>query len=792
MALFSHVIKRDACFFVADAAGQAAGTSGDACGLYFGDTRVLSRYVVGVTPGTLSATTVSFRAGDSGRVVLLADRLDSLTDPPRQVVVERRPVIADGMYERVTVTNYGDAPCRLELWFELGADFRDMFEVRGMKRPARGRLHPPEVEADRIRFRYRGLDGLDYVTEVRFTPAPAAVRAVEPGAEASAEAAGPAVCTGPVTPAAGSGGPGEATSAAAAGWVRVVFPMVLPPTSAQAVDVVIRASIGSGGGTDGAGTGADGGGAAAASGPGAGTDRIDPGAPEALMPSPPPPKSRAVAARLSSYEEAEAASRAARRDWLDGVSRWRTDNALVNEVLDQSLRDVYMLLTDFGHGLMPTAGVPWYAVPFGRDSLISSMQLLPVRPDVLAATLRTLARWQGTREDPLYDEEPGKILHELRSGEMARTKEIPFVPYYGTVDATPLFVMAAGEYWRWTGDRTFLEELMPAVRRAVAWMDAAADEDGYIGYRRALAGGLTNQGWKDSGDAIVHRDGSQARPPIYLAEVQSYVYGARLHYAALLEALGENGAAAGQRRRAEALKEAFHRDFWVEETQFFAMALDGGKAPVAAVGSNPGHGLWTGIIGDDRADAAARALMSDHMFSGYGVRTLSAAEKAYHPLSYHRGTVWPHDNALIALGLARRGRGDAAARIAAGLFAAASFDRDRRLPELFGGCPAGMEGPAWYPVACVPQAWAAAAPFMLLQAALGLEVDAPAGRVTLAPVLPEGIDRVIVDNLAVGARRLRIEARRREDGDADVDVQVAAGEPLEVQVRTGSARGVKG
>lgn len=772
VALFSHVMKRDAYFFVADESGHAPGGDGDPCGLYFGDTRVLSRYVVAATPGSLNVTAASFRGGDRGRVVLLADELDSLHDPPRQVVVERRSVLADGMFERLSVTNYGSERCELQLVIEIGADFRDMFEVRGMARPARGRLQAPELAPDRVRFRYRGLDDLDYMTEVRFAPAPASVAPVETVEQAEA----------------GKDGEGR-------GWLQAVFVLSLEPKATRAIEVSIRAAIGTDGmdETDGV-EGCDG-----VDGT-AGTDGVAGAGTAGLArlagtvgstPMPPPPQARATAKTPENYEEAEAAARAAQRDWLRKAARWRTDNALVNEVLEQSLRDMHMLLSDFGHGPMPSAGVPWYAVPFGRDSLIASMQLLSVRPDVMRSTLKTLAAWQGTRRDPRLDEEPGKIMHELRSGEMARTGEIPFTPYFGAVDATALFVIAAGEYWRWTGDRSFVQELMPAVRRAVAWLDvaASADEAGYITYHRTLAGGLTNQGWKDSGDAVVHRDGSLARPPIALAEVQGYAYGARLHYAEMLEALGDHEAAAAPRRRAQMLKAAFNRDFWVDEINYYAMALDGDNAPVASVGSNPGHCLWTGMVDRERAAAVARVLMGDGMFSGYGVRTLSAAEPAYHPLSYHRGTVWPHDNSLIAMGLARCGQGPAAARIAAGLFAAASFDRDRRLPELFGGCPADLDGPVWYPVACIPQAWAAAAPFMLLQAALGLEADAPRGRVALSPSLPDGINRVTVDDLAVGSSRLRFEVARAPGKDeVDVHVEVLAGPPLAVDVLTnGSA-----
>lgn len=730
MTLFNHVMKRDAYFFVADVSGQAAGSSDDAYGLFFGDTRLLSRYRVDVRPGTLNATTVSFRSGHAGRIVLLADEMTSLDSPARQVVVERHPVLADGFFDRIKVINYGSDRRELELLIEVGADFQDVFEVRGMVRAARGETHEPELAADGVRFRYTGLDGLGYTTEVRFAPAPALFERGDEHVD------------GRTNESAGVRRAGDAGR-----WVRAVYPLVLEPKAEQVIDVAIRPAIEQAGDA-----------------------------------KPAPPRSRKQDAPRG-YDEARAASDAAKREWLEGAARWRTDNERFNAVLDRSLQDVFMLLNDFGHGLMPSAGVPWYAAPFGRDSLITSMQLLPVRPDVAEATLRTLAHWQGKETVPELDEEPGKILHELRYGEMARTGEIPFRPYFGTVDATALFVVAAGEYWRWTGDRRFIEELLPAIKRAMGWIEAGVEAGaGYLRYHRKLAGGLDNQGWKDSGDAIVHRDGRLARPPIALAEVQGYVYAARMHYAALLEALGEEAAAAEQRRRAEELKKAFNRDFWVEETQFFAMALDGSGAPVASVSSNPGQCLWAGVVAAGRADAVAKTLMGDGLFSGYGVRTLSAQERGYHPLSYHRGSVWPHDNSLIAMGLARYGFRRAAARIAAGLFAAASFDCDQRLPELFGGYPASVDGPVWYPVACIPQAWAAGTPFLLMQAVLGLDVDAAAGKIAMSPALPEGVNVITVDNLAVGERRVRIEARRTVGEQVDVDVRVLAGAPLSVEV----------
>lgn len=738
--MFDNVIKHDKYFFVSTDSGDAPGTAGDAYGLYMGDTRIMSHYILRVDPGTLNVAVSSSRLGDAGRVVLLADELNSLESPPREVVVERRPLIRDGFIERIAITNYGSASCELRLTIEFSADFRDIFEVRGWPRPRRGEQFPPKIGDDGVRFHYRGLDEMDYVTDIRFSPVPTTIVHQKPHH---------------------GGNPGSAIVSG----VRATYSLHLEPGSEFIIEVSVAAAI---------------------------------GAAPANSTSDPIPEFPLDRARLKfdpkpvRHAETFAASQRDWSDWLQRSSVLRTDNAAVNEVLDRSLRDVRMLLTDFGFGLLPTAGVPWYAAPFGRDSLITAMQMLNVRPDIAASTLRTLAHWQGARHDPDFDEAPGKIMHELRTGELARTREIPFVPYYGSVDATPLFIVAAGEYWRWTGDTALVRELLPALRSAARWLDEDGDldGDGYIEYHRTKEGGLTNQGWKDSRDGIVHRDGRLAEGPIALAEVQGYVYLARRYFADMLDACGDAGdaeEAAQQRRRAERMRAAFNRDFWVEESGFYAMALDGQKQPVAAVSSNPGHCLWSGMIADDRVGAGARSLLmarrllSDDMFTGYGVRTLSASEAPYHPLSYHRGTVWPHDNSLIAMGLARYGHGTAAARIAMGLFAAASFDRHRRLPELFGGYPADIDGPVWYPVACIPQAWAAAAPFLLIQAVLGLDPDIPNDRLTIAPHLPPGINRVELTNLKLGDRRVRIVVERRGHTDEfDWDVGVLSGRPLAI------------
>ena len=734
-----YVIKHDRMFLVTDAAGNASGRADDAGGLYFGDTRFLSRYELttaaeaagecGACGRALQVVSSSARAGDRARIVLLPDPASSWTGPERELVIERERVIRDGLLERIRVANRGSAAASLRLWLHVAADFKDMFEVRGMRRNQRGAFAASTLDGDGIlHLGYTGLDGWRYETVVQMTPHPAELAVI----------------------------PAEETSAGAAPGARAAFVCDVAPKSEIVIEVYVTAFQ----------EPVD---ASSSETETAGVSGLEVVRSARLGPRP-------------DFAAAWSASQADEAAWREGCAVWETDNEEVNAVLRQAERDLRMLANDFGKGFMPVAGVPWYAVPFGRDSLITSLQALSLRPDLAAGTLRTLAGWQGRRHDPWRDEAPGKILHELRTGELVRTNEVPFGPYFGTIDATPLFLILAGEYWRWTADGGLIRELLPALRAAAAWMDTDGDldGDGYVEYHRRYHGGLDNQGWKDSGDSIVHRDGRLAQPPIALAEVQGYVYAARLRFADLLEAMGDLSEAAVQRDRAARLKAAFDRDFWVEETGFYALALDKDKRPVASVTTNPGHCLWSGIVPGERAARMAEVFLSPDMFSGYGLRTLAASEHAYHPLSYHRGTVWPHDNSLVVLGLARYGHGAAAARITSGLFAAAAYDPFRRLPELFSGYPASDDGPVGYPVACVPQAWAAATPFMLLQAALGLEVDAPANKLRLSPHLPEDVGWVQVRRLRFGDRLASVTVERRRDGGYAWSVDVSSGPQPEV------------
>jgi glycogen debranching enzyme len=413
---------------------------------------------------------------------------------------------------------------------------------------------------------------------------------------------------------------------------------------------------------------------------------------------------------------------------------------------------------------MPAAGIPWYVAPFGRDSLITAYETLMINPAVARSTLRTLAAWQATEDDPWRDAEPGKILHELRRGELARTRAIPHTPYYGTVDATPLFLLVAAAYHRWTLDLDTMRDLRPAFDAALRWIDEWGDRDGdgFVEYERRSPAGLVNQGWKDSYDAVVHADGSLARGPIALVEVQAYVYAAKRDVAEVYAALGDDERATALRGEADSLRAAFNEAYWNPEERFLALALDGEKRRVASVTSNAGHALFCGILDDDRAAHVAERLMAPDMFSGWGIRTLSTRSPAYNPMSYHNGSVWPHDNAIAAAGLKRYGFDDAVARIATALFDVGAGSRDFRLPELL--CGFGRDesrSTVAYPVACIPQAWAAAAPFLLVQMLLGVAPNAEESRLAVdRPRLPSWIGRLDVDDICVGPGRVSLAFRQ--------------------------------
>jgi len=479
----------------------------------------------------------------------------------------------------------------------------------------------------------------------------------------------------------------------------------------------------------------------------------------------------------------------ARRPFLDGLRKARrtvrqaqargaaitTSNQVVNHVIERSVSDLYMLVTETPQGPYPYAGIPWYSTTFGRDGLLTAIEMLWLDPEIARGVLGRLAALQARERDPAADAEPGKILHEMRSGEMAALHEVPFGLYYGSVDATPLFVLLAGLYYKRTGDRATLQQLWPAIEAALAWIDGPADidGDGFIEYYRATESGLANQGWKDSFDAVFHADGRLAEGPIALVEVQAYVFAAKQAIAKVAKDLGHPDMAQRLRKEAARLAAQFEDAFWCEELGTYALALDGAKKQCRVSTSNAGHVLFAGLARPDRAASVAERLLSAEGFSGWGIRTVALGASRYNPMSYHNGSVWPHDNAVIALGLSRYGFQDAVARVTEAIFGVAAAMDLYRLPELFCGFRRKPgRGPTLYPVACAPQAWAGAAVFALVQACLGIDFEAESEEIQFRnPRLPRGVDQLLIQRLTLGGTVLDALIQRQ---NAEISVGVTA------------------
>ncbi|MCX8071029.1 MAG: amylo-alpha-1,6-glucosidase [Candidatus Binatia bacterium] len=600
-----------------------------------------------------------------------------------------------GVYESITVRNYADRPLLVVLEFEFGADFSDVFEVRGLRRARRGTLEQEVQNPCRVWFRYTGLDGIQRLTQIEFTPAPA-----------------------------------ELTSE------RARFTFTLRQGERLRLFLTVRCH------------------------PNGMQTQRELGFATGVR--------RAHRARLI----------ASRR-----FPTVATGDELFNEWLCRATADLVMLATDTPYGPYPYAGIPWFSTVFGRDGILTALQVLWANPDYARGVLRFLAAHQADKTDPASAAEPGKVLHEIRQGEMARTGEIPFSAYYGSVDATPLFVWLAAEYFRRTADLATIRSLYPQIQRALQWFDSAADSMGFLRYHGESQRGLRNQGWKDSEDAVFHANGALARGAIALCEVQGYLYAARLGAAAIARALGDQQLARAQEAKAAALQQQFEANFWLPEKNFYALALDGENRPCAVAASNAGHLLLTGICHPVRADAVRDALLSPRFFSGWGIRTVAAGEARYNPMSYHNGSVWPHDNALIAMGLAHRGDVAEFVEIFQALFDAAVHMELRRLPELYCGFSRRRDaGPTLYPVACSPQAWSAAVPWALLGAALGVEVDSSRSAVVLRrPILPRFLDWVRIRNLPVLGGELTLHLHR---ADRTVAVEVEEASPgLRVEVQ---------
>jgi len=462
---------------------------------------------------------------------------------------------------------------------------------------------------------------------------------------------------------------------------------------------------------------------------------------------------------IINFERARKRLKSDLKKWKENSLIINTDNDNFNWIIDRSLLDLKLLQTNLGEGFMPMAGIPWFAVPFGRDSIIASLQTLMLNTKIAQGTLKTLIHFQGKEINKDKEEEPGKIMHEIRFGELAHLNLIPHTPYYGTIDATPLFLILAVEYFHWTGDLKFIKKILPHLQTALDWIDkyGDVDHDGYVEYNPQSKRWAVNQGWKDSRDSSVHQDGSLAIPPIALVEVQGYVYQAKKGMAEIFSYLGEKDTAGKLEKEAQELKVKFNRDFWMRDRKYFAFGLDYQKKQIASITSNPGNCLYSGIIEEDKAEAVAKKLFSDELFSGWGIRTMGRKEIGYDPMSYHNGSVWPHDNSIIIAGLIRYNYWIKAIKIIDGFVKAAQYFKDNRLPELFCGFSLKeVKSLVKYPFACSPQAWASGSIYLIIQSLLGIEADAINDKIHLNPILPEGINKVEVKNLKIGNNKINL------------------------------------
>jgi glycogen debranching enzyme len=567
-------------------------------------------------------------------------------------------------FERIQVENYGTETIELTLRIQFGADFADIFEVRGESRIRRGRLLEPVLLENGIQLAYAGLDKVTRTTTLRVS--------------------------------------GSAAKCAAG---EICSKFRLEPRGVS--DLSINAEC---------------------------SDSTE--APRRLRPD-------------VARKEMEERTSIEASDWCDIY----TDSEQFNGWVNRSKADLLMLTNETGQGLYPYAGVPWYSTVFGRDGIITAFQMLWMKPRIARGVLRFLAQTQATEEDAQSEAQPGKIVHEIRKSEMARLGEVPFRRYYGTVDATPLFLFLAAAYLDRTNDQTLIQQLWPHLEMALTWIDRYGDSDGdgFVEYSTESRG-LAQQGWKDSFDSVFHADGTLAKGPIALCEVQGYVFAAKKGMAMVARRLGKPEVSERLAREADQLRANFQHVFWCDAIGMYALALDGQKRPCEVRSSNSGQCLFSGVCDNESKNRIIEELGKPAFFSGWGIRTIASSEKNFNPMSYHNGSIWPHDNSLVAWGLAQDRNKALARRILSGLLDAAIVFELHRLPELFCGFPRQpRKAPTLYPVACSPQAWAAGSVFLLLQSCLGLQISAEDSRITFHyPTLPEAIGQVCLNNLTVG------------------------------------------
>ncbi len=682
-----HVLNYGDTFCIGDRMGNIRPTGKGIQGIYHRDTRYISKLefrINGKQPTLLSSS-----IKEENEILSVDLTNPSLTDRSGISIEEgtlhlkrSQFVRANEFREEIAITGYHAHACELELTLDIQGDFKDMFEIRGTKRAARGEQLPCElIDNRRFVLSYRGLDKTIRRAVVSF---PVQVQY-------------------------------EKTKGNLYCQIR------FRPGDEYRLSYAITFT-------------ADG-------------------------------------MELPSDEKAYEEAKELLMPYLNKAKAFfpviETSNEQFTHWVNRSQADLVSLMADTPYGKYPYAGVPWYNTAFGRDGIITALETLWAAPNLSRDVLLFLAANQADCEDPASDAEPGKILHETRGGEMVALNEVPFRKYYGTIDATPLFVMLAGEYFVRTADEDTIRQIWPNIKAALLWIELYGDSDGdgFVEYRHKAENGLTNQGWKDSHDSISHQNGELADPAIALCEVQGYVYAAKKHASALARIVGEESLARKWQLEADQLKQRFNEVFWDDRLNCYVLALDGKKKPCRVVSSNAGHTLYTGIADEDKAIRLAETLLSPQMFSGWGIRTLSTTEKRYNPMSYHNGTVWPHDVAIIAAGMSRYGMTDAVMKLTTGLFNASLFIQLQRLPELFCGFVRRPgEGPTAYPVACSPQAWSVGAVFMLLQSMLHLRFDPRRQEISLhRPALPDYLCRIRLSGLQVGDISLTLDIERHHN-----------------------------
>jgi glycogen debranching enzyme len=704
-------LKDDDLFLIADTLGNISGYSRDetisVMGLFCGDTRFLSRLELQIAAHSPILLTCD---ADKGFALSALCTNPSIPNIKAETIsIQREIVLNGGLFEELIIRNYNTTPVSFELSLSFDADFSDLFEIRGCRRHQRGgllrRVPSPDLDP----------------TSQNVAPAIDELTLAYQGLDG-------AILESHIK------------------FVHCLPNQLKGYTAIWQIELESHASCQIG-------------------------YRL-----QMLMNNRPVSGVNIPMA----LRQAKAAELMEEDNWRSQITQIRTDNPQINQAIERAEQDIYLLRQNFDRasthphnpgtkGTVLSAGVPWFCTLFGRDAIIAASQILILDPNIARETLLVLAQYQGKVEDEWREEQPGKILHELRMGEMARCQEIPHTPYYGTVDATPLWLILYAEYYTWTHDLETLDRLWKNAIAAMAWIDRMCAETGYLSYLCTSDRGLANQGWKDSDDCIVDHQGKIATGSITLCEVQAYVYTAKIRMSELAKIRQEKELAARWQQEAHSLKQRFNHDFWIPDQDFLALALDGMGKQVDGIGSNPGQCLQMGLLYPEKAKSVAERLRAPDLFSGWGIRTLSSQSPAYNPIGYHTGSVWPHDNSLITMGLRAVGAVEQALEVAQGILDMTIYQPYHRPPELFCGYERTVgHSPIQYPVACSPQAWATGTVFQLLQMMVNLVPDAPSNRLRIVdPALPSNIGQLSFKNLRIGTTSIDLEFTRERHPEGE-------------------------